>query len=88
MTKLLHKGHHGVIAQLCSLDVQTYRPFIPVDLQKIINNHSKAFGEIPKDLLLGQDHDHAIRLQLRNVPSNISSYMHPCAQKSEIECMV
>jgi hypothetical protein len=50
MTKLLKKGHHGVIAQLCSLDVQTSRPSTPVDLQKVIDNHSKVFGEIPKGL--------------------------------------
>jgi hypothetical protein len=30
MTKLLKKGHHGVIAQLCSLDVQTSKPSIPL----------------------------------------------------------
>jgi hypothetical protein len=29
MTKLLKKGHQGVIAQLCSLDVQTSKPSIP-----------------------------------------------------------
>jgi hypothetical protein len=29
MTKLLKNEHQGVIAQLCSLDVQTSKPFIP-----------------------------------------------------------
>ena len=29
MTKLLKKVHQGVIAQLCSLYVQTYKPYIP-----------------------------------------------------------
>jgi hypothetical protein len=28
MPKLLKKGHHGVIVQLCSLDVQTSKPSI------------------------------------------------------------
>jgi hypothetical protein len=42
MTKLLKKGHQGVIAQLCSLDVQTYKPSIPLDLHGIIDNHSKV----------------------------------------------
>jgi hypothetical protein len=32
MTKLLKKGHQGVNAQLCSLDVQTSKPSIPLDL--------------------------------------------------------
>jgi hypothetical protein len=46
MKKLIH----GLIAQLCSLDPQTSRPFSFVDLQKVINNHSKVFREIPKGL--------------------------------------
>jgi hypothetical protein len=33
MTKLLKKGHHGVIAQLCSLDVQTSIFSSPLDLK-------------------------------------------------------
>ena len=37
MTKLLKKGHQGVIAQLCSLDVQTSKPLIPMDLQRVID---------------------------------------------------
>jgi hypothetical protein len=50
MTKLLKKGHQGVVAQLCSLDVQTSIAFAPSDLQIVINNHSKVFGEMPKGL--------------------------------------
>jgi hypothetical protein len=50
MTKLLKNGHQGVIAQLCSLDVQTYKPSIPLDLHGIIDNHSKVFEDIPKGL--------------------------------------
>jgi hypothetical protein len=43
----LKKGHQGVIVQLCSLDVQTSKPFIPLDLQGIIDKHSKVFEDIP-----------------------------------------
>jgi hypothetical protein len=50
MTKLLKKGHHGVIAQLCSFDIQTSISFASVDLQKVIINHSKVFGEMHKGL--------------------------------------
>jgi hypothetical protein len=32
MRKLLKKGHQGIIAQLCSLDVQASKPYIPQDL--------------------------------------------------------
>jgi hypothetical protein len=88
MTKLLKKGHHGVIAQLCSLDVQTSISSAPMDLQMVINNHSKVFGEIPKGLPLARDHDHAIHLQPGSVPPNIRPYMYPYAQKSEIEHMI
>jgi hypothetical protein len=48
MKKLLKKGQQGVIAQICSLDVQTSKPSIPQDLQRIIDKHSKVFEDIPK----------------------------------------
>jgi hypothetical protein len=67
MTKLLKRGHHGVIAQLCSLDDQTSIAFTPMDLQKFINNHSKVFGEMPKGLPSAQDHANDIHLQPRSV---------------------
>ena len=50
MTKLLKKGHQGVITQLCSLDVQTSKLSIPQDLQGIIDKNSKVFEDIPKGL--------------------------------------
>jgi hypothetical protein len=43
MKKLLKKEHHVLIAQLCSLNVQTYISFSKVYLQIVINNHSKVF---------------------------------------------
>jgi hypothetical protein len=43
MNKLLKKGHQGVIAQLCALYVQTSKSSIPLDLQGIIDKHSKVF---------------------------------------------
>jgi hypothetical protein len=49
-TKLLRRGHYGVITKSCSLDVQTSISYAIVDLQKAINNHSREFGEIPKSL--------------------------------------
>jgi hypothetical protein len=77
MTKLLKKGHHGVISQLCSLDVQTYISPSLMDLQMVINNHSKVFGEIPRVLPPARYHDHAIQLQLGSVPPNIRPYRYP-----------
>jgi hypothetical protein len=62
MVKLLKKGHQGLISQLCSLDVQTYIASAPSDLQIIINNHSKVFGEIAKGHPPTRDHDQAIHL--------------------------
>jgi hypothetical protein len=57
----------------------------PLDLQIIINDNSKVFGEIPKGLLPTQDHDHDIHLQLESVPPKIRPYRYPYAQKSDIE---
>ena len=88
MTKLLKKGNQGVIAQLCSLDVQKSKPYIPQDLQGIIDKHSKLFEDIPKGLPPTRNHDHEIRLIPGSVPPNINPYRYPYAQKSEIECMV
>jgi hypothetical protein len=62
MKKLLKKGHQGVIAQLCSLYVQTSKPYIPLDLQGIIDKHYKVFEDIPKGLPPTRNHDHAIHL--------------------------
>jgi hypothetical protein len=87
MKKLLKKGHQGVIAQLCSLDVQTSKPSIPLDLQGIIDNNSKVFEDIPKGLPPTRNHDHDIHLIPGSVPPNIRPYRYPYAQKSEIECM-
>jgi hypothetical protein len=88
MKKLLKKGNQGVIAQLCSLDVQTSKPSIPLDLQGIIDKHSKVFEDIPKDLPPTRNHDHDIHLILGSVPPNIRPYRYPYAKKSEIERMV
>jgi hypothetical protein len=88
MTKLLKKGNQGVIAQLCSLNVQTSKPSIPLDIQGIIDKHSKVFEDIPKGLPPTRNHDHDIHLISESVPPNIRPYKYPYAQKSEIECMV
>ena len=88
MIKLLKKEHYGVISQLRLLDVQTSNPSISIDLQRVIDNHSKVFKDIPKGLPPTRDHDHVIHLILRSVPPSIIPYRYPYAQKSEIECMV
>jgi hypothetical protein len=88
MRKLLKKGHQGVIAQLCSLDVQISNPSITQDLQRIIDEHSKVFEDIPKGLPPTQNHGHKIHLIPRSVPPNIKSYRCPYAQKSEIELTI
>ena len=50
MTQLLKKGHQGVVAQLCSLDVQTSKIPISQDIQRVINKKSKVFEYIPKGI--------------------------------------
>jgi hypothetical protein len=76
MTKLLKKGHRGIIAQLCSLDVQTSKPSIPQYLQRIIDKHSKVFEYIPKGLPPTRNHDHEIHLIPGSVPPNIRPYIN------------
>jgi hypothetical protein len=88
MTKLLKNGHRGVIVQLCSLDVQTHKPSIPLAIQGIIDKHYKVFEYIPRGLPHTQNHDHSIHLIFRSVPPNIKPYKYPYAQKSEIEHMI
>ena len=74
MTKLLKKGHQGIVAQLCSLDVQTSKVPISPYLQRVINKYSKVFEDMPKGLPPIHELDHAIHLILDNVPPNISPY--------------
>ena len=62
MTKLLKMGYNGVISQLFSLDVQTSKPCIPLDLEKYIDNHSKVFVDMPKGHSPNQEHGNAIKL--------------------------
>eukprot|EP00253_Pinus_taeda_P035146 PITA_35146 len=57
------------------------------DLQKVLDNHSKVF-KTSKGLPPIRDHDHAIHLIPGSVPPNITLYIYPYAQKSEIEHMV
>jgi len=87
MTNIRKKEQRGIIAQLCSLEVPTLKSSIYLDLQKVLDNHSKVF-ETPKGLPPICDHDHAIHFIPGSVPPNIGPYRYPYAQKSEIECMV
>ena len=87
MTKLLNKQQRGVIAQLCSLDVQTSKLAVSPDLQKVLDKYYKVF-DMPKGLPPTWDHDHAINLIQGSIPPNTKPYRYPYSQKSEIECMV
>ena len=77
MTKVLKKGHQGVIAQLFSLDVQTSNSSISPDLQKVIDKNSKVFEDIRKGIPPPRDHDNAIHLIPGSVPPNIRPYRYP-----------
>ena len=70
MTNLLKKGHQGIVAQLCSLDVQTSKFPISLELQRIINNNSKVFEDIPNSLPPICDFDHVIHLIPGSIPPN------------------
>ena len=72
MSKLLKKGHQGVITQLFSLDFQTFKAPISPDFQRVLNNPSKVFEYIEPT----QDLDHDIHLILGRVPSIIIPYRY------------
>jgi hypothetical protein len=63
MKKILKTGHKSLVAQLCSLNIQTYISSAPLDLKVVIKNNSKVFGEMHKGLPPSRDHDHAFNLQ-------------------------
>ena len=77
MTKLLKKGHQGVIAQLFSLDVQTSKSSISLNLQSVTDKYSKVFEDIPKVLPPPWDDDRVIHLILGSVSPNIRPYRYP-----------
>jgi hypothetical protein len=63
MEKILKKGHHGVIAQLNSIQVSDHSsPTVPPNLQLVLDKYHQVF-EIPKDLPPSRgEHDHNIPL--------------------------
>ena len=71
-----------------SLYVQTSKPYVYLDLQRVIKNHSKVFEDILKGLRPTWDHYHAIHFVLGSFPTNIRLHRYPYAQKNEIEHMV
>ena len=77
-----------VISQLCSLYVQTSKPYISLDLQRVIDKHSKVFDDIPKGFPPTRYHDRDIHLVPRSVLSDTRPYKYPYGQKNEINCMV
>ena len=81
MTFFLKKGQHGAIAQLCSLYIQTSKPSIPLDLQKVIENHSKVFEDIPKGLPHTQEHGHAFHLILGSLPPTLDLTDTPMSRR-------
>ena len=74
MEKQLKKGHQGVISQLWSLDVHTFKSSISLDLQKVIDKHSKVFEDIPQGHPPPWDHDHAIHLIPGSILPNVIPY--------------
>ena len=88
VTTLLKKGKQGVITQLYSLDVQTCKPHISPNIQRILKNPSKVFEDIPISHPPIQYLDNAINLNLGSVPSIIRPYKYPYVQKNEMDQMV
>ena len=71
--------HHSVITQLSSLDVKPSTPCRQVELQRVINHHSKVFCDIPKFLSPTHCHEPVVYLQLEIFPLNIRPYRYTTA---------
>jgi len=52
MKKPLKREHTITIAQFFSIYVLISNPFVPLDVQRVINNNFKVFVEVPKGLPL------------------------------------
>jgi len=87
ITHILKKEQRGVISKFSSLDVQTCKSSISLDLQRVLDNHSKVF-ETLKGIPHIRYHDHDIHLISGSDPPNSRPYIYPYAQKSEIEHMI
>jgi len=87
MKNIFKKEQQSVIAQLCSLEVQTSKSSISPYIQKHVDNHSKLF-ETPIGLPPISDYDHVIHLIRGSVLPNIRTNRYPYAQKIEIECTI
>ena len=74
MTTLLKKGKQGVIIQLYSLDVQTCKAPISLDIQRVLKNPSNVFEDIPITRPPIQELDNVINLNIRSDPSIIRPY--------------
>jgi hypothetical protein len=87
MENLLKKGHSSIISQLHSIQaIET--PFVHPDLQGILSKHQEIFYTpqvIPPFHLV---HDHSIPLVHGIIPPDVFPYLHPFAQKNEMEKIV
>ena len=85
---MLKKSHYGVIVQLCSFYVQICEAPIPICFERVSDNHSKVFVDMPKELPPSWEHDHDIHLIPMILLPTIRPYRYMYAQKSEVEHMV
>ncbi|CAN6292538.1 unnamed protein product [Urochloa humidicola] len=81
---LLHKKGVAQLIQLCPLVDSASSPAIPVELQKLVDQHKDLFDE-PKELLPHRAADHHIPLLPGTKPVNIKPYRYAPSQKDEIE---
>jgi hypothetical protein len=89
MEKILKKGHHGVIDQFNSIQVnERASRVVPPSLQLILEKYPEIF-EIPTTLAPSKgEHNHSIPLLLGSQTPNVRPYKYPFSQKNKIEKMV
>lgn len=86
MQHLLNKNCPGVLAQLCSIQVDKPAE-VHSDLLHILHDFCDVFEE-PKGLPPIRIHEHQIPLKTGTQPPSIRPYRYPYIQKNEIEKIV
>lgn len=87
MTKTMQQTHHGVIAQLSCMAIESEDQEVPLDIQNILNDYDDFFKE-PKSLPPQREFDHQIVLKEGTEPVHVRPYRYPYIQKNEIEKIV
>lgn len=88
MEQLLRRNPQGIMAQMCSIQVESSEQIqVNPEISILLQNYEDVFSE-PKSLPPVRAHDHQIPLFPGTQPPSIRPYRYPYIQKNEIEKIV